>query len=201
VIPFYDNLIAKLVVWADDREAARQRMLRALGEFVVEGVATTIPAATAIVADDRFASVTHSTRFVEDDLDLSSIAPAPLDGSRRADGRVLRTVEAEVDGRRYSVRLWLRDATGPTSGPIERRARASQAAGPADGRITVPMQGTIVEVLVAAGDRVEVDAVICVLEAMKMENPIRTPIAGTIAELRVAPGDALGPGDLVAVIE
>jgi acetyl-CoA/propionyl-CoA carboxylase, biotin carboxylase, biotin carboxyl carrier protein len=201
VSPYYDNLVLKLIVWAEDRDLARARLLRSLDELAIEGIATTAPAIVAIVSDEQFANVTHSTHFVEESLDLSGVAPRPLEGTRRADGRVLRTVDAEVDGQRYSVRLWLRDAEAPITQRAERRRRASHSSASGSGTITVPMQGTIVEVSVEVGDSVEADAVICVLEAMKMENPIRTPVAGTVTEIHVAPGDARGPGDIIAVVE
>jgi len=63
------------------------------------------------------------------------------------------------------------------------------------------MQGTIVKVLVAAGDEVEVGQTVCVLEAMKMENAVSAEKAGTVQEVRVSAGDSVGPGDVVAVIE
>ena len=125
----------------------------------------------------------------------------------------------EVDGRRYRVRLWVpdyagagREATGGggggggTRGSSARggsRRRGASSGSPivaGDGRITVPMQGTIVKVLVSEGDLIEAGQTICILEAMKMENPINTDRAGSVTELRVKPGDALGAGDVVAVI-
>jgi acetyl-CoA/propionyl-CoA carboxylase biotin carboxyl carrier protein len=217
VSQYYDNLVAKLVVWGEDRERARQRMLRALSETVVEGVATTIPAHVAILRHPDFVAARHSTRWVEERLDLSDVrsepqadAPAPEEG-----GRVLREVDAEVDGRRYRVKLWVPDVAGSGTGAGVAggdagsggrrggapRARASGAAIAGDGTISVPMQGTIVKVLVAVGDEVEVGQTICVLEAMKMENPINADRAGTVEELRVEPGAALGAGDVVAVIK
>ena len=230
VSQFYDNLVAKVIVWGEDRETARRRMLRALSETVVEGIPTTIPAHVAILSHEDVISASHSTRWVEEHLDLSGIAsPAPAvdqagdmgappeAGGGEAANRVLREVDAEVDGRRYRVRLWVPDTRrrprrrrigggagggpGSSSGRGSPRARSSGSpivAG--DGRITVPMQGTIVKVLVAVGDTVEAGQTICILEAMKMENPINTDRAGTVAELRVKPGDALGAGDIVAVI-
>jgi acetyl-CoA/propionyl-CoA carboxylase biotin carboxyl carrier protein len=214
VSQYYDNLVAKLVVWGDDREHARRRMLRALSETVVEGVATTIPAHLAILRHPDFAAARHSTRWVEERLDLSGVQSAPLADAPAPEeegARVLREVDAEVDGRRYRVKLWVPDVAGVAAGgapePGGRRAAAPRPRGGGatiaggDGTVSVPMQGTIVKVLVAIGDEVEVGQTICVLEAMKMENPINADRAGTVEELRVQPGDALGAGDVVAVIK
>ena len=113
VSQFYDNLLAKLVVWGHDRESARRRMLRAIDETVVSGVATTLPADVAILSHPDFISASHSTNWVEQTLDLSGVtadaqsAPATEDGDEVA--RVLREVTAEVDGRRYQVKLWVPD--------------------------------------------------------------------------------------------
>jgi len=203
----YDNLMAKLSVWAPDRDAARRRMLRALEETRIEGVSTTIPADVAILSHPDFANATHSTRWVEDRLDLSGLTataepaePEPSEGEK-----VLREVEAEVDGRLYRVKLWVpavdpSGRTGPTR-QAPRRPRGSAPAAIGTGTVTVPMQGTIVRVLVSVGDTVEVGQTICVLEAMKMENAIAADKDGTVAEVRVAEGDSVGGGDVVAVIE
>jgi acetyl-CoA/propionyl-CoA carboxylase biotin carboxyl carrier protein len=205
VSPYFDNLIAKVIVLGQSREQARQRMLRALDETIVEGVATTIPAARAILKNNEFIAGTHSTSLVEDRLDFSSIPPSvPPDGSLDNSGRVLRTVEAQIDGRLYQVRVYvpqMGQATSPAN-VVKRGAHrvASGAAHPTDGTVTVPMQGTIIELRVSPGDIVAVDDVVCVLEAMKMENPIRSQVAGTVAEVLVTVGDACGPGDIVAVI-
>jgi acetyl-CoA/propionyl-CoA carboxylase biotin carboxyl carrier protein len=213
---FYDNLVAKLVVWGHDREAARRRMLRAIDETVIEGVATTLPADVAILAHPDFASGQHSTNWVEQTLDLSGVsaasatpaAPAPADGSD-ALPRVLRDVTAEVDGRRYQVKLWVPDlgdvvvaagGASPGRGAGPKRPKAA-ASGAGSGTVAVPMQGTIVKVLVAVGDAVEVGQTICVLEAMKMENNVSAEKAGTVSEVRVQAGESVGPGDVIAVIE
>lgn len=202
VSPEFDNLVAKLITWGKDREEARHRMVRALDETVLEGVATTIPALRAIVTNDHFVSGRHSTRFVEERLDLTSIPPPPApEATVRDDGRVLRTVDAEVDGKRYSVRLYVPEAAGSARAEATRKRHAHGTVAPSDATVTAPMQGTITRVLVAAGDEIAVGDIVCVLEAMKMENPIRATRAGVVREVRVAPGDALGPGDIVAVIE
>ena len=211
VSQYYDNLIAKLIVWAPDREAARRRMLRAIGETRISGVATTLPAHEAILSHKDFARAAHSTRWVEDQLDLSALTsaavgePAPADSGDDQVPLVQRDVTAEVDGRRYSVRLWVPDlgtvaAPGRPAGR-PKRAAATTVAGTGTGQVTVPMQGTIVKVLVAVGDKVEVGQSICVLEAMKMENAVAAEKDGVVKEVRVSAGDSVGAGDVVAVIE
>jgi acetyl-CoA/propionyl-CoA carboxylase biotin carboxyl carrier protein len=211
----YDNLAAKLVVWGEDREMARRRMLRALGELRIEGVATTVPADVAILSHPDFAAAAHSTKWVEDTLDLSALKPEPAVGtvahvagaSGAVEPRVLREVTAEVDGRRYRLSLWVPEAGA--GGPAASTARttrkrvhgAHDVAGTGSGAVTVPMQGTIVKVLVAVGDTVEVGQTICVLEAMKMENAVNAEKAGVVKEIRVSAGDSVGGGDTVAVVE
>jgi acetyl-CoA/propionyl-CoA carboxylase biotin carboxyl carrier protein len=214
VSQFYDNLVAKLIVWGHDREAARRRMLRAIGETVVEGVATTLPADVAILSHPDFVAGEHSTNWVEQTLDLSGITadptpadPVPVDGDE-ATPRVLRDVTAEVDGRRFQVKLWVPDlgdavalqaGSAAAKGAGAKRPKAA-AAGAGSGTVAVPMQGTIVKVLVEVGDVVEVGQTVCVLEAMKMENNVNAEKAGTVKEVRVTPGESVGPGDVIAVI-
>ena len=207
---FYDNLIAKLIVWAPDREAARRRMLRAIDETRVAGVATTLPAHEAILSHADFAAAKHSTKWVEEILDLSAVVaepagvPAPPPSEDEVP-TVQRDVTAEVDGRRFAVRLWVPDL-GTTAGAGRaagrpKRAAASAVAGTGSGQVTVPMQGTIVKVLVSVGDVVEVGQAVCLLEAMKMENAVAAEKDGVIKEVRVSAGDSVGAGDVVAVIE
>ena len=182
---------------------------------VIEGVATTLPADVAILEHPDFVAGEHSTNWVEQTLDLSGItaetappAPAPVDGED-ATPRVLRDVTAEVDGRRYQVKLWVPDlgdavavhaTAGGARGAGPKRPKAA-AAGAGSGTVAVPMQGTIVKVLVEVGDVVEVGQTVCVLEAMKMENNVNAEKAGTVTDVRVAPGESVGPGDVIAVIE
>jgi acetyl-CoA/propionyl-CoA carboxylase, biotin carboxylase, biotin carboxyl carrier protein len=210
VSQYYDNLIAKLIVWAPDREAARRRMLRAIDETRITGVATTLPADVVILSHPDFAAATHSTKWVEETLDLSGLVAeaggAPPPASEQDDvPTVQRDVTAEVDGRRFSVRLWVPDlGTAPAPGRAAgrpKRAAATTSAGTGSGQVTVPMQGTIVKVLVAIGDVVEVGQSICILEAMKMENSVAAEKDGVIKEVRVSAGDSVGAGDVVAVIE
>ena len=209
VSQFYDNLIAKIIVWGRDREEARRRMVRALRETEIEGVATTIPADIAILEHADFIAVEHSTNWVAQKLDLSGVASyaAAPPAESGEPGRVQRDVDVEVDGRRYQVKLWVPDvgpavvAGRPPARPRPSGAGAHGHGGGASGNVTVPMQGTIVKVLVAVGDEVEAGQAVTVLEAMKMENNITAESSGTVTEVRVKPGDAVGAGDVVIVID
>jgi acetyl-CoA/propionyl-CoA carboxylase biotin carboxyl carrier protein len=211
VSQYYDNLVGKLIVWGDTRTTAIDRMIRALEEMVVEGIATTIPADLAILRHDDFRNGVHSTKWVEDRLDLTGISgagAAPAGGEGEDAPKVQRDVDVEVNGKRFAVKVWMPDvpmavvAGGTAAGPRPRRAAGGGAAAAAgSGQVTVPMQGTIVKVLVEVGQSVEAGQAVCVLEAMKMENNIAADKAGTIAEIKVAPGQSVGSGDIVVVIE
>ena len=204
VSQYYDNLVGKLVVWGRNRDVAIRRTLRALADFEIRGVATTIPADIAILKHPDFSAVTHSTRWVEETLDLSDVsAPADLSGSGNDLPTVRQDISVEVDGRRFAVSMWVPEAA-PSAGPVA-RTRAKRPGGGTSalgsGRVAVPMQGTIVKVLVAVGDSVDAGDPVCVLEAMKMTNDVTANKAGTVTEVLVGPGDSVGSGDVVVVIE
>jgi acetyl-CoA/propionyl-CoA/long-chain acyl-CoA carboxylase, biotin carboxylase, biotin carboxyl carrier protein len=218
VSQYYDNLVGKLICWGADRQVAIARTIRALEEFEITGIATTIPADLAILRHDDFAAGQHSTKWVEDRLDLSATAataPVPLtDGDEAAapEPKVRRDVDVEVNGRRFGVTVWVPEsqvgavvATGGAgagkASPRPRRAAGASAAAAGSGSVAVPMQGTIVKVLVAAGDAVEEGQTVCVLEAMKMENNIPADKSGTVKEVKVEAGQSVGSGDVVVVIE
>lgn len=212
VSQYYDNLVGKLIVWGKDRPTAIARTIRALEEMVIEGVATTIPADLAILRHPDFAAVTHSTKWVEETLDLSGIsAPAPAapaDGD--APAKVLREVDVEVNGKRFAVKAWVPDigpvaVAGVAAGGAKPKARSGGGSGggggAGSGEVAVPMQGTIVKVLVEVGQDVEAGQAVVVLEAMKMENQITAEKAGKVTKVNVKPGDTVGGGDVVVVIE
>ncbi len=208
VSPAYDNLMAKVVTWGQDRDAARRRMLRALEEVEVEGVATIIPAHLAILRHPDFVEGHYFTTWVEECVDLSHLGPVGPSSSQPPveEGGVRQDVDVEVDGRLHHVRMWLPVAApgagaGPAA-PARRRSRSGGGAAAAKaGTVTVPMQGTIVKVLVAPGDAVELGQSVCVLEAMKMESNVNADKAGTVAQVKVGPGDTVSAGDVVVVIE
>jgi acetyl-CoA/propionyl-CoA carboxylase biotin carboxyl carrier protein len=195
-------------VWGKDRPTAIARTIHALEEMVVEGVATTIPADIAILSHPDFQAMEHSTKWVEERLDLSGIAstkaPAPADDG--AAPLVERTTTVEVNGKRFDVKLWVPEAQAVVAGPAKaaKKPRSSGsgrgATAGGSGNVEVPMQGTIVKVLVEVGQVVEVGQAVVVLEAMKMENQIGADKAGTISEIKVAAGDTVGAGDVVVVI-
>ncbi len=214
---YYDNLIAKLIVWGKDRPTAIARAIRALEETKIVGVHTTIPADLAILRHPDFAAATHSTKWVEDTLNLKELkstkgdeATAVPPAAEGEPARVRRDMDVEVNGKRFKVAAWV-----PESGPVvgiaanggaaaaaakPKRAAASTAAAAGSGDVTVPMQGTIVKILVAVGQAVEAGAAVVVLEAMKMENQITAETSGSVKEIKVKPGDTVGAGDVVVVI-
>ena len=210
---YYDNLVGKLVVWGRDRDVAIARTIRALDELVVEGVATTIPADLAILKHPDFAAVTHSTKWVEEVLDLTGIggkaeSSAPESDDDDTEPKVKRSTTVEVNGKRFDVNMWVPEtpAIAVTGGAAPKKTKRGGSSGggggaTASGSVEAPMQGTIVKVLVEVGQAVEVGAGIVVLEAMKMENQINAEKAGTVKEIKVAAGDTVGGGDILAVIE
>ena len=205
---YYDNLVGKVIVWGKDRPTAIARTIRALKEMVVEGIATTIPADIAILEHPDFAAVTHSTKWVEEVLDLSGIDAAPVVPASDDDAPLVqRQTTVEVNGRRFDVKLWVPESAGvAAAGPAKKKAARSAsaaggAAGGGSGKIAVPMQGTIVKVLVEVGQAVEAGQSVVVLEAMKMENQIEADKSGTVKAVNVKPGDTVGAGDVVVVIE
>jgi len=203
VSQYYDNLVGKLIVWGKDRETAIARTIRALDEMVVEGVHTTIPADLAILRHPDFAAVTHSTKWVEETLDLSNLASQAGSSESPEDDLVARQTTIEVNGKRFDVKMWVPETTGVVAKKSKKPARAAggAAGGGGSGEVSAPMQGTIVKVNVEVGSTVAVGDPIVVLEAMKMENQITAEKAGTIAKVNVAAGDTVGAGDVLAIIE
>jgi acetyl-CoA/propionyl-CoA carboxylase biotin carboxyl carrier protein len=209
VSQYYDNLVGKVIVWGKDRPTAIARTIRALQEMVVEGVATTIPADIAILSHPDFHAMEHSTKWVEERLDLSNIEPpkppAPADDDSTP--LVQRTTTVEVNGKRFDVKLWVPEQPMAAAGPAKAAKKPTRSAsggagagGASSGNVEVPMQGTIVKILVEVGQAVTAGQAVVVLEAMKMENQIVTDTAGTVKEIKVATGDTVGAGDVVVVI-
>ena len=199
----YDSMIAKLVVWGEDRDIACERLRIALDELVVEGVPTTIPFHRLAVMNAAFRASEHATSSVEREWDLSSLVPSPLpapepDPSTR---RREETVTVEVNDRRFQVRV-LSQVRAARGG--RRRigsARPGSTPTSSSGELLAPMQGTIIGYAVEPGARVTAGDPIVTLEAMKMENTLRSPVTGTVSATGIAPGTVVQPGALLAMIE
>jgi len=198
----YDPLVAKLIVHDVDREHARRRMLRALEEFVLEGPKTLIGFHRALLSHQCFVDGETCFGLVESELlarkaeELAPAQPPDAEG-RRVDER---TSLVELDGRRYRVNVLVPE---PGHLALARKRRERQAHGPAGaGRdaVTSPMQGTVLAVEVEEGDEVEAGRVLCIVEAMKMENEITAHRGGVVTELSVAPGQPVQAGQVICVL-
>jgi len=220
VSQYYDNLVGKLIVWGSDRPTAIGRLKRAIREFVIDGIDTTLPAQLAILDHADFVAGEHSTNWLESGaVDLTGITgrlsaadpeAAPADDGTEPESKVRRDVDVEVNGKRFAVSMWVPEsqlAAAPASGggtakakPRRKGGASSGAGGAGTGVIVAPMQGTMFKVNVAVGDAVEAGQVVAVLEAMKMENNVSTDVSGTVAEVKVEPGQSVGSGDVLVVI-
>jgi acetyl-CoA/propionyl-CoA carboxylase biotin carboxyl carrier protein len=211
----YDPMIAKLVVWDVDRESARRRMLRALDEYVVEGPVTLIPFHRFLLQQEEFIAggACHGllARMAQEPTPIPAAGGAPLPADEAVEGppQAERRFTAEVDGRRFEVALRYPEGDGPGGGapaPPARRARRAKAAGAAgrDGAtpdvVATPMQGTVLRVLVEVGQEVAAGDVVCIVEAMKMENEVAAHRPGTVRALHVAEGQAVQADEALAVI-
>ena len=205
VSQYYDNLMAKVVVWGANRQEAIRRGRRALSEFVITGVSTTIPAHLAVLDHPDFVAGSHHTKWMEESVQLPDPVPAASPVLPSDEELTRRDMTVEIGGRRFSVTYWapepmpMAGATGPRR--VRPKLERAASVGAIDGVIAAPMQGTIVKVHVKAGDRVEANQPICVLEAMKMENEVRSPGAGEVVDLRVQPGDTVATGAVIAIIK
>jgi acetyl-CoA/propionyl-CoA carboxylase biotin carboxyl carrier protein len=196
----YDPMVAKLIVHGVDREHARMRMLRALDEFEVGGPPTLLGFHRALLSHPCFVAGETCHGIVESE-ELAARAQeltreAPQTGL--ADGRVRpRATAVEVGGKRFDVTVLEPE---PPWMELARRRRgrvASGSGGVGSEAVVSPMQGTVLKVEVTDGDEIEAGRVLCVIEAMKMENEITAHRRGTVADLSVAPGDAVSSGQVI----
>ena len=204
----YDSMIAKLIVWAPDRDGARARMSRALDELVIEGLPTTVPFHRLAMTHPQFAAGEHATSSVEREWDLSSLEPQAVGGSDDDDPDTGREVTVEVDGRRVAVRLFgalpagaAPAATAATSPRRRRGGSGSALAAVSSEDLIAPMQGTVIEVSVEVGAVVAEGDSLLVLEAMKMENAVKAHRAGVVTALPVSAGEVVQSGAVLARIE
>jgi acetyl-CoA/propionyl-CoA carboxylase biotin carboxyl carrier protein len=204
---YYDNMIAKLIVSGSDRAEAIRRSKRALTEYEIGGVDTTIPAHLHILDHGAFLSGDVTTRLVEDSLDLSKLARTTAPSLPEDEELSERSMTVEVGGRRFAVKYWAQVLTAPGSGKrvaprrMAPKLSGQTAGGGAEGEVIAPMQGTIVKINHKAGDTVHEGETVAVLEAMKMENEIKASTAGDIVDVKVKVGDTVSPGQLILVIK
>jgi acetyl-CoA/propionyl-CoA carboxylase biotin carboxyl carrier protein len=207
ISPLYDPMVAKLIVHGVDRDHAIDRMLRALGEYQIGGVKTLVGFHRALLSHPCFragetcAGIVESAELAARAEELGAepvVAPVEA-GAAARDVEIERTTTAEVDGRRVQVKVLVPE---PPYRALARRRRERAASGAAagSGAVVSPMQGTVLQVKVADGDRVEEGAVICIIEAMKMENEVTAPRAGTVTELSVSELQPVNAGDRICVV-
>jgi acetyl-CoA/propionyl-CoA carboxylase, biotin carboxylase, biotin carboxyl carrier protein len=211
----YDPLVAKVIVGGVDREHARRRMLRALDEFWIEGPTTLIGFHKALLSHPCFIAGETCHGVVESealaaraaDFDGAAAVAEPsnslLQGKTGPNGRTVERVRTvEVDGRRFEVRVSEPEPAWRELARL-RGERVRQARSGAGGRdaVVAPMQGTVLAVPVADGDEVEPGQVICIVEAMKMENEVHAHRGGIVRSLSVEPGRPVTTGQVICVIE
>ena len=217
ISPMYDPMVAKLIVWDSDRQQATARMLRALGEYEIEGLKTLLPFHTAILQTRQWADAETCRDLIEDRKWLKELAfpqaePVGDDGDQDQE-TVQQAYTVEVSGKRFAVKVigppfgggGAVNGAGPAATaarkpPRRERARGAAGAGGGGDTLTSPMQGTVLKVAVETGARVQAGALVCVIEAMKMENEITAHKDGKVSELPITVGASVATGDTVAVI-
>jgi acetyl-CoA/propionyl-CoA carboxylase biotin carboxyl carrier protein len=213
VSPMYDPMVAKLIVWDADREQATRRMLRALGEFEIEGLKTLIPFHKALLASEQWAKGETCRDLLEDKSWLKTLAfPASAAPAEGEEEKVEQSYAVEVSGRRFDVRVvgppfaGAGHAAGASvngagrAAPKRGERKAASGAGGPD-VLPSPLQGNMWKVLVKTGDMVEEGQLLCIIEAMKMENEITAHKAGRIVDLPISEGAAIQAGAPIATIE
>jgi acetyl-CoA/propionyl-CoA carboxylase biotin carboxyl carrier protein len=212
VTPIYDPMFAKLIVWDLDREKATARMLRALGEYEIGGLTTLIPFHQAILATKQWAKGETCRDLTEDPKWLKALAPekapAPAGGDDgSADGTTERSYQVEVGGKLFDVKV-IGEAPPAAAGagaalrkPPRRERSAGGGGGASGDDLVSPLQGNVFKVPVEEGQEVSEGDLICVIEAMKMENEITAHKSGKITQLLAKEGAAVNAGDLLAKIE
>jgi acetyl-CoA/propionyl-CoA carboxylase biotin carboxyl carrier protein len=210
VVPeHYDPLFAKLIVRGVDREDALRRLGRALGEFKIEGIATTLPFFEALLDDEVFVKGSYTTGFIAERLGGLEIEAHPAGdgtGGPLAE-KNLRKVEVEVNGKLFRVKVYSDEAeAGGRSGnaqapPVRRGRERGRGVTVAEGAVVAPMQGTILKVFVEKGQEISVDDPVCLLEAMKMESEIRAKTGGVVSEVLAEAGKTVRSGDPLVILE
>jgi acetyl-CoA/propionyl-CoA carboxylase, biotin carboxylase, biotin carboxyl carrier protein len=198
----YDPLFAKLIVRGTDRRDALRRLRRALAEFRVEGIATTLPFHRALLEDEVFISGEYTTGFAAERIRGMKIEASSAARAGEAPEREAREVEVEVDGKLFRVRVYGAERGDREQGaPVRRKGGVTRRTAMGGGVVVAPMQGTIVKVLVEEGQEIAADEAVCILEAMKMESEIRAQRGGRVAKVLVEAGGTVRSGEPLVVLE
>jgi acetyl-CoA/propionyl-CoA carboxylase biotin carboxyl carrier protein len=211
ISPMYDPMVAKLIVWDVDREQATRRMVRALGEYEIEGVKTLLPFHIAILQTEQWANAETCRDLIEDRKWLKELAVPVEAVPKDEEETVEQTYTVEVSGKRFDVKVIGAPAAGAAPAAVNgsapagarrppRRERSGGGGGGGGDTLASPLQGTVLKVAVEQGAAVQEGALIAVIEAMKMENEITAHKAGKVSELPIAVGASVATGDTLAVI-
>jgi acetyl-CoA/propionyl-CoA carboxylase biotin carboxyl carrier protein len=206
----FDSLIAKLIVTGRDRNHALERSRRALDEFVVDGMPTVIPFHRAVVDDPAFIGDGEKfdvyTQWIETEFD-NQIAPYDGDHAEAEEAGERHSVVVEVGGKRLEVvlpgglgGLAAAPAAGGAKKPRRGGGKKSGAAASGDA-VTSPMQGTVVKVVVEEGQQVAEGDTVVVIEAMKMEQPLKAHKAGTVTGLTAEVGATVTNGAVICELK
>jgi len=215
VTPMYDPMVAKLIVWDVDREKATRRMLRALDEYDSGGLTTLIPFHKKILATEQWVRGETCRDLMEDKEWLKTTAPedaGPPEPSEDGGEVVTRDYKVEVSGKLFDVKVIGEAPAGgvaaaPAAGgrgqkqPPKRERKGGSGPSTSSEALPSPLQGTVLKVAVEKGAEVSEGDLICVIEAMKMENEITAHRSGKVEELPISEGAAVGSGDTLAVIK
>jgi len=192
----FDSLLAKLIVTAATREEAIERARRALREFDIGGLATALPFHRAIVNDPNFTKEFKVyTSYIENEF-KNDIEPFSYKQGVAESHAASQKVVAEVNGHRFEVVVHSEE-----KGDKRHKIKSNVLGKSTGNTLNSPMQGTVVKIVKANGDRVEAGDLIVVLEAMKMEQPLIAHKAGTVAKLQIGVGQTVSSGETLCVIE
>jgi acetyl-CoA/propionyl-CoA carboxylase, biotin carboxylase, biotin carboxyl carrier protein len=211
VTPMYDPMVAKLIVWDADREKATQRAIRALHEYEIEGLKTLIPFHIALLGTEQWANGDTCRELLEDKSWLKTLAfeTAPK-AAEDDEPNVEQAYTVEVSGRRFDVKVIgpafagggaATNGSGPAGRAAPKRGERKASAGGGADELVSPLQGNMWKVLVEQGQTVEEGQLICIIEAMKMENEITAHKAGVIETLSIKEGEPIQSGAPIAVIK
>jgi acetyl-CoA/propionyl-CoA carboxylase biotin carboxyl carrier protein len=214
ISPMYDPMVAKLIVWDVDRIHATARMVRALREFEIGELKTLIPFHEAILQTEQWANAETCRDLIEDRSWLAQLTVTASESPAGEDDEeptIEQAYTVEVSGKRFDVKVTGPAFAGVANGaapaaagaarkPARRERSGSSHGGGGGDTLESPLQGTILKVAVEQGQSVEAGALVCVIEAMKMENEITAHKAGTVVEIPIAVGAAVANGDKLAVI-